>query len=251
MFYEILTIAIAGFLSGIIKTGVGVGAGIFLLPTLCLVFPAKLALGIGAPLMLASDILGLKFYWKQWLPHPALTKLMISVIPGLILGIILLPMIPGDVFRVCIGIFGTLYALNMLWKTGPLANFIRGIFGGLKERYQDKSSYFFGFLGGVATVLAHAGGIVWSLFLLDAAQNRRIFVGTTIILFFITNLYKVISYIFIDILSVNDLMMILPAIPMVFVGSWIGNIINKRFKSDIFRKIVLCIIMFLSISLCL
>lgn len=250
MFYDVLAIVTAGFLSGIIKTGVGVGAGIFLLPTLCLVFPAKLALGIGAPLMLASDILGLRFYWKEWLPRPALTKLLISVLPGLILGIILLPLIPGHIFRICIGIFGAVYAINMIWPQCPSAVFLRRTFGNLSARHETGSTYFFGFLGGVATVLAHAGGIVWSLFLLKVAPDRRIFVGTTIILFFITNLYKLVSYICIDILSFDDLLMILPAIPMVFVGSFIGNVVNKKCKSDLFRKIVLFIILFLSLSLC-
>ena len=64
-----LFLAAAGFLSGLIKTGVGVGSGLVLLPTLALVFPAKVALGLGAPMLLASDIIGLHYYWKQWLPR--------------------------------------------------------------------------------------------------------------------------------------------------------------------------------------
>ena len=85
----------AGFLSGLIKTGVGVGSGLVLLPTLALVFPAKVALGLGAPMLLASDIIGLHYYWKQWLPRRELTRLFLAVIPGLFIGIVLLPMIPG------------------------------------------------------------------------------------------------------------------------------------------------------------
>ena len=59
--WEVCIVALAGFCSGIIKNGVGVGSGIFLLPTLALAFPAKVALGLGAPLMLASDIIGMRY----------------------------------------------------------------------------------------------------------------------------------------------------------------------------------------------
>ena len=78
-----LFLAAAGFLSGLIKTGVGVGSGLVLLPTLALVFPAKVALGLGAPMLLASDIIGLHYYWKQWLPRRELTRLFLFVMPFL------------------------------------------------------------------------------------------------------------------------------------------------------------------------
>ena len=58
-----LFLAAAGFLSGLIKTGVGVGSGLVLLPTLALVFPAKVALGLAhlccwLPTLLACTTIG-------------------------------------------------------------------------------------------------------------------------------------------------------------------------------------------------
>ena len=116
---DIVIIALAGFFSGIIKTGVGVGSGIFLLPTLALGFPAKLALGLGAPLLLASDAIGLRYYWKQWLPRTELARLFLAALPGLILGAVLLPLIPGGIFRIGVGVFGVFYALSLLWPNFP------------------------------------------------------------------------------------------------------------------------------------
>ena len=52
--------------SAIIKNSVGVGAGIFMLPVMAMVLPAKLALGLGAPAMLISDAVGCVSYYKQW-----------------------------------------------------------------------------------------------------------------------------------------------------------------------------------------
>ena len=252
-----LFLAAAGFISGLIKTGVGVGSGLVLLPTLALVFPAKVALGLGAPMLLASDVMGLHYYWRQWLPRPEMKRLFLAIIPGLILGIVLLPMIPGKAFKIGVGMFGALYALGMLWPQFPVAVLLKKAFGKFnaqgagKEGGNPDGACFYGFLGGFSTVLAHAGGLVWSLYLLTAARDRRIFVGTTVILFFITNIYKTVSYVWIDIISLSDLTRVLPAIPMIFLGSYIGNIVNKRCNQILFRKIVLCFIFFISITLCI
>ena len=131
---DIIIIAVVGFFSGLIKTGVGVGAGLFLLPTLALAFPAKTALGLGAPLMLVSDIIGLRYYWKQWLPRVELTRLFLAALPGLILGVLVLPLIPGAIFRTGVGFFGVLYALGLLWPRFPVAALLKKLFGGLTAR---------------------------------------------------------------------------------------------------------------------
>ena len=64
--YHIIIIAIAVSGSAVIKNSVGIGAGVFLLPVLTLVLPPKVALGLGAPAMLISDLVGIKNYWGEW-----------------------------------------------------------------------------------------------------------------------------------------------------------------------------------------
>lgn len=254
---DIIVIALAGFFSGVIKTGVGVGAGLFLLPTLALAFPAKVALGLGAPLMLVSDAIGLRYYWKQWLPATDLARLFLAALPGMVLGVVLLPLIPGGIFRTGVGVFGVLYALSLLWPQFPVASLLKKLFGRINAHCADQAdqsktgAYVYGFLGGLSTVLAHAGGLVWSLYLITVARDRRVFVGTTIILFFVTNIYKTVSYVYIDIISLKALLQVLPAIPMIFLGSYFGNIINKKCDYILFRKIVLCFILVISITLCM
>ena len=154
---DIIIIALAGFFSGIIKTGVGVGAGIFLLPTLALAFPAKVALGLGAPMMLVSDVIGLRYYWKQWLPRVELGRLFLAALPGLVLGVVLLPLIPGRTFRVCVGLFGACYALSLLWPGFPPAVALKRLVSGLNARCaggetdRKLGAYAYGFLGGLST----------------------------------------------------------------------------------------------------
>jgi Predicted permeases len=248
--WEISIIAVTGFCSGVIKSGVGVGAGIFLLPTLSLAFSAKTALGLGAPLMLTSDVMALRYYWKQWIPLKEFARLLLAALPGLLAGTVLLPIMPAEGFRIAVGMFGMSYAFYHLFPKGRFALLLKSILANADQRLDGKQVYIFGALGGVATVLAHAGGIVWSLYLMTSVKDRRTFVGTIVLLFFITNIYKTVAYVAIDTVSMTEMMGVLPAIPAVLLGSAIGNVANKRMNQDIFRRLVLCVIFLVSAKLC-
>ncbi len=248
--WEIVIVAVAGFFSGVIKTGVGIGSGVFLLPTLSLAFPAKTALGLGAPLMLASDIIGLRYYWMQWDRSNKLLRLMLSAVPGLLIGTLLLPIIPAREFRFGVGMFGVAYALSHLFPNMFIVRWIKACFTGINCRTGKTQIYFYGALGGVATVLAHAGGLVWSLYLMTSIQDRRTFVGTIVFIFFLTNTYKAIAYVFIGIIPPQTIFNILPAVPAVWLGSSLGNLANKRMNQQLFRKIVLGVIFIVSAKLC-
>ncbi|SHN60320.1 sulfite exporter TauE/SafE family protein [Desulfovibrio litoralis] len=247
---EISIVAFAGLCSGIIKNGVGVGSGIFLLPTLSLAFPAKVALSLGAPLMLASDVIGMRYYWKQWINTPELMRILLSAIPGLILGTILLPIIPGKLFNLSVGIFGMFYAVGMLFPSFLPIVLLKKLFAVINVKYADKQIYIYGAMGGVATVLAHAGGLVWSLYLVTRNLDKRVFVATIVVMFFITNTYKTIAYMYIDMLTKDMLLSIIPAIPFVFLGSYLGNLANKKLNNVLFRKLVLVTIFIVSLKMC-
>ncbi len=103
----IISIAVVG--SALIKNGVGVGAGIFLLPFLALVLPPKLALGLGAPAMLLSDIVGVKNYWGAW-DLKELKLLLPSAAVGVLFGCFLIKVMPDSVFKQCVSIFALLFS---------------------------------------------------------------------------------------------------------------------------------------------
>lgn len=247
---EICIVALAGFCSGVIKTGVGIGAGIFLLPTLSLAFPAKTALGIGAPLLLASDVMGMHYYWKQWAAPGEILRLAAAALPGLLVGTLLLPVISSGGFRLAVGVFGMVYAVCHLFPSFVLVRLLKEALSGANRLLEGGQVYFYGALGGAATVLAHAGGLVWSLYLLTAVRDRRAFVGTIVLLFFVTNIYKVVAYVAIGTMPASFLLDMLPAVPAVWAGSALGDRINKRMDQALFRKVVLGVIFFISAKLC-
>ena len=114
-YFEYAIIAIAAIGSAVIKNGVGVGAGIFMLPFLALVLPAKFALGLGAPIMLVSDITGVVYYWKEWDKRELLLLLPPAVL-GVILGASMIKLIPNELFRFWVGVFAIGFSSYQLLK---------------------------------------------------------------------------------------------------------------------------------------
>lgn len=147
-FMELFTIAIAGFLSVLIKNGVGIGLGIFLLPVLTLVFPAKIVLGIGAPIMLGSDIIGLRKYWKEWASTRELLWLLGPAVPGMLLGTWLIPVIPGHAFRMGVGLFGMAYAMGMLFLRSRIVSAFTRLLPRPHPGSERCNAVFYGMLGG-------------------------------------------------------------------------------------------------------
>jgi hypothetical protein len=56
----------------------------------------------------------------------------------------------------------------------------------------------FGFLGGVASTVIHAGGLIMSVYLIQSSKEKRVFVGTLVLFFAITNSLKVMVYLRIE-----------------------------------------------------
>lgn len=245
---ECLTIACAGFLSAAIKNGVGVGSGIFLIPTLSLAFPAKAALGLGGALMFGSDILAMRYYWRQWsMIH--LKRILLPAVPGLLLGVWLLPITPEQIFRIVIGLFGIAYSLINIFDTTAL---VRSLIGRLALNHRmslNRQAMLLGMLGGMATVLAHAGGLVWSMYFMTTCQDRQIFMGTLVCIFFFTNLYKILAYMHIGILSVEHICMAALAIPALYAGAVCGSWANRKVSPALFRKAVFVVICLTSCAL--
>jgi uncharacterized membrane protein YfcA len=106
-------------------------------------------------------------------------------------------------------------------------------------------------LGGVTSVIAHAGGLVWSIYLMSAALEKRIFVGTTVVVFLLSDAYKTVAFLYIGLLSPDLLFAVLPAIPAVWIGGAVGNLANRRMRDTLFRTLVLTVILLVSLKLCL
>ena len=249
---EVIIIAIAVFGSAAIKNGVGVGAGIFLLPFLALALPPKLALGLGAPAMFISDIVGVKNYWGEWDKKELMILIPLAAV-GVVFGTYLIKIVPDTLFKQGIGIFA------LAFSSFHIIKMIRGRYSKTREVNSPKPereftgnkaySALFGLLGGVASTVAHAGGLTMSVYLLQKRSNPRTFVATLVLFFAFINLLKIVAYAKIDIINMHVMMLVAMLSPVILIGGMAGNILNKKFSQELFRLIVLILIFFIGLRL--
>ncbi|MGP8050955.1 MAG: sulfite exporter TauE/SafE family protein [Desulfobaccales bacterium] len=251
--YQLVILAAATSASAVISNGVAIGAGIFLLPVLSLAFPAKVALGLGAPLMFVASLVGIKNYWREWGERRELLRLFIAAGLGIILGSCVINIIPNHLFKIGVGIFAITFSLYQLLKGSAARLWFRPLkavsLG--KTGLQDAKvlAVLVGFLGGFVTVLCHAGGAVWSMYFVGRNLDKRILVGTLMLLFAFTNLLKMFTYWGIGILTPKSTLIVLAMSPLIILSSNFGNFLNKKVRPELFRNIVLLIILAAGISL--
>lgn len=247
---EFIIVAFAVVGSAIIKNGVGIGAGIFLLPFLSLVFPSKLALGLGAPAMLVSDFVGVKNYWKEWNKNELLLLLPPAFL-GVLVGALVIKVIPGEIFKFGVGVIAILFSCFQLGKLSFIEKCRTTDSIPNTTTAEKHLTLLFGFLGGIASTVIHAGGMVMSIYLIQKPKDKRAFVGTFVLFFAIVNLLKLITYLKIGILTPEIALLVAAISPMIIFGGLFGNSLNKRISQKLFRVIVLAVILIIGVRLLL
>jgi uncharacterized membrane protein YfcA len=98
--------------------------------------------------------------------------------------------------------------------------------------------FFFGLLGGVATMLANAAGPIAQLYLLAMALPKYAFIGTSAWLFLIVNVIKVPFMIDLEIITFQSMSvsfwMFIPAI----LGAIIAPLIVKFIDQKLFERLI-------------
>jgi uncharacterized membrane protein YfcA len=106
-----------------------------------------------------------------------------------------------------------------------------------------------GLLGGVASVISHAGGVIISIYMLRLRMAKSAFVGTIIAVFFLLDLLKIGVYWKMKLLTLQMLLLVSWMIPVMIIGSFLGYLLHKRIPNGLFEKIILGFVLIVSIRL--
>ena len=226
---SLIIILIVSLLAGAVKVAFGVGAGALATVIMAMVLPPKMAVGLLAPIMIITDIQALRYHWRKWD-----TKQVMVILPTAVLGIgvgtAFLGWAPPGVVRKAIGTVAILFALLQLLR--------------MYQRDQAPvalplwSGWIIGFFAGITTTVAHAGGVVFSMYLLGANLPKNTFVATVVALFFATNTIKLPLYWSVGVLTLPILLMGILLTPVMVAGGWLGSQLSRRISVQQFLWIV-------------
>ncbi len=174
--------AIAAFLIGFSKAGVGGTLSPFVTVLVALSLPADDAIGLLLPMLIVADWFTITAHWRQWVT-PIVLRLLAASVVGIAIGSTIIGSISEPALRNLIAVAMLVFAAYYLaTKTQVAANL------SLRRAWPA------GFVGGLTSALAHLGGPPVLAYLLTTDLSPRKFVATSAALFATTNLLKVPAY---------------------------------------------------------
>ncbi|MCA9885566.1 MAG: sulfite exporter TauE/SafE family protein [Anaerolineae bacterium] len=226
-----VTAVLAVVLVGIAKSGFGGGAGVIATPLMSLTIPVADAAAILLPLLLIIDVFSLWHYHKDW-DRPTIRATLPGAIVGIVIGGLFFSVMADheQLLKVAIGVIAIAF---VIWQLGKNV-----VFKLPTESIPTWTGWPLGILAGFGSTLAHVGGPPFVIYLLPQNLPQRIFVGTSVVFFFVVNLTKLIPYALLGLLTVGNLSIVVVLIPVAYLGVVLGIWLNKRFSPIWFNRLV-------------
>ncbi len=200
--------------AGISKGGFGSGAAFAATPILALVMSPGQALGLMLPLLMVMDVASLRPYWRRW--DPVAARLLVQGgVAGVVLGVVVYSMVDGNAFKLLIGAV----ALGFVaFQIGRGRGWVR-----LRPRPVGRAAGLVaGVVSGFTSFVSHAGGPPATVYLLLKGHDKTTFQATTVIVFWLINLIKVVPFAVLGVFSPSMLWAWLILAPVALAGTWLG-----------------------------
>jgi len=228
------------FLIGLSKAGFATGLGMLTTPLLATAIPAREAIGVVLPLLVASDLITLALFRKSW-RFPLIRWPLVGACGGIGLGMFFVNTLPDAWLKLsigCIGLFLTtaLVVRNVwypagMWRPSPWEG------GGV------------GAVAGFVSTLAHAAGPIMALFFIAQKMDKAVFVASNGLFFTLNNLLKLPPYVMSDIINAQTLRQDLRYLPMIPLGVVTGWLMNRWLPQKHFNGLVYVLLFFTSVEL--
>jgi uncharacterized membrane protein YfcA len=215
---------------GLTKSGFA-GFGLLIVSLMAMIMPAKESTGAVLPMLIMADMMavwGFRHHanWKE------IRALLPATIPGLIVGWWLLGAVPGRIFGHVLGWMILAMMGLVVWQ-----RLDRRVLGTVMSH--PALSSFSGFMAGLSTMLANAGGPAMTFHLLARRFDKMAFVGTCAWFFFITNLVKVPFSLSLGLISSSSLLLDVLLLPAIGAGFLLGKLLLGKIPQGPFDLILL------------
>jgi hypothetical protein len=238
---ELTGLVAAALLVGVAKTALG-GLGLVSVALFAAVLPARESTGVLLPLLLVGDVVAVRIY-RRHADWPALARLLPSVVPGVLLGVVFLSLADNTAVRRTIGVILLALVLVHLLQSRRSASPVvacdgRGRRAGVDRTARRGSVSLFGGLAGFTTMVANAGGPVMALYLLASRLDKLSFLGTSAWFFLVVNAAKLPFSIALGLIDVPGLLLDAALVPAVLVGAGLGLVLVRRIPQARFEQLV-------------
>ncbi|HZH53706.1 MAG TPA: sulfite exporter TauE/SafE family protein [Microvirga sp.] len=227
-------------LMGLAKGGFS-GLGLLSLPLMSLVLSPVQAAAIILPILLVQDVVSVWAYRRAW-DRRNIMILLPSAIMGTGTGYLLAAQVSDAAVRLVIGAITTGFALRRIVldrrKTPPApakADVPRGVF--------------WGWLAGFTSMIAHAGGPPFQIYVMPQKLPRDVFVGTGAVFFALNNWMKVPPYFALGQLTGENLATSAALFPLAIASTFAGVRLVRYVSGERFYTLVYALLVLVGLKL--
>jgi len=218
----------AVILMGLSKGGFS-GLGLLSLPLMALVVSPVTAAAIMLPLLMAQDVVTVWSYRREF-DRRNLATLAPGALLGVLAGYLLAAWVSDAAVGLSVGLISIGFALRrMLGSNGGPPVVRRASWG---------AGGFWGFVCGFTSMIAHAGGPPFQIYVMPQRLPPAVFVGTGAIFFAAMNVVKVVPYLALGQFSAQNLTASAALLPVAVAATFAGVWLVRRVPAERFYGII-------------
>lgn len=229
----------AVILMGLSKGGFS-GLGLLSLPLMALVVSPVTAAAIMLPLLIAQDVVTVWSYRREF-DRRNLARLAPGALLGVLAGYLLAAKVSDAAVGLAVGLISIGFALRRMLDDG------RKPAVATPARWGAGS--FWGFVCGFTSMIAHAGGPPFQIYIMPQKLPPAVFVGTGAIFFAAMNLVKVLPYIALGQFSVQNLTASAALLPVAVAATFAGVWLVRRVPAERFYGIIYWLLLLVGLKL--
>ncbi|UZF90219.1 sulfite exporter TauE/SafE family protein [Bosea sp. NBC_00550] len=218
----------AVILTGLAKGGFS-GIGLLSLPLMALVVSPVTAAAIMLPLLIAQDVVSVWSYRREF-DRRNLATLAPGALLGVLAGYLLAAKVSDAAVVLAVGLISIGFALRRMLGDGKRPPAV--------QRASWGPGSLWGFLCGFTSMVAHAGGPPFQIYVMPQRLPPAIFVGTGAIFFAAMNLVKIIPYLALGQFSSQNLMASAALLPFAVAATFAGVWLVRRVPAERFYGII-------------
>lgn len=229
----------ATLLAGLSKGGFGGGLGFVGVLGLAQVSSPVTAVAIMLPILCVMDLIGAWAYRHDW-HRPSMTVLGTGCLIGTIIGMLTFRWMDAQLIQLIVGTIAILFFVDFFRSGGE---------GAAARVFSKPVGYVLGTIAGFTSFVIHAGLPPVAMYLLPQRLDKKVHVGTIVVLFFFVNYLKLIPYWWLGLFTSSNISTALVLMPLAPVGMILGIRFNYLIPQKVFVRISYSILFLLGLRM--
>ncbi|MBN9452398.1 MAG: sulfite exporter TauE/SafE family protein [Bosea sp.] len=215
-------------MTGLAKGGFS-GLGLLSLPLMALVVSPVTAAAIMLPLLIAQDVVSVWSYRRDF-DRRNLATLAPGALLGILMGYLLAAKVSDAAVVLAVGLISVGFALRRMLSDGRKP--------AVATQANWSGGSLWGFVCGFTSMVAHAGGPPFQIYVMPQRLKPAVFVGTGAVFFAAMNLVKLVPYLALGQLNGQNLLASAALLPFAVAATFAGVWLIRRVPAERFYGIV-------------